>query len=60
MTQYVHADVTHIGNSNWRAYIPLLDDFVHETSRPKLEYEAYRQIEEALGLKSFVITWREV
>ena len=38
----------------------LLDDFVDATSEDRVRHEAYRQIEEALGLKSFVITWREV
>ena len=59
MTTYIHVDVTHIGNSNWRAYVPLLDDFIHETSRPRLEYEVYRFVEKSQGLHSFTIIWRE-
>lgn len=58
--KYVIVDIMHIGKANWRAYIPLLDDFVDATSEDRVRHEAYRQIEEALGLKSFVITWREV
>lgn len=58
--QYVAVDITHIGKANWRAYIPLLDDFVDATSEDRARYEAYRKVEESLGLKSFTLTWREV
>ena len=60
MTEYVHVIVDHIGNGKWGAYSAEYGLFIEATSKPKLEYETYRQLEEAIGLKSFVITWREV
>ena len=60
MTTYIPADVTHVARGHWRAYVPFLDDFADATSRPALEHEVFRRVEESHGLRSFVITWREV
>ena len=60
MTTYIPADVSHVARGHWRAYVPFLDDFVDATSRPALEYEVFRLVEESHGLRGFVITWREV
>ena len=60
MTEYVHVMVDHIRNGKWSAYSAEYGLFIEATSKPKLEHETYRQLEEAIGLTSFVITWLEV
>ena len=60
MTEYVQAEISHHGNADWRVYLPEWGYAVQSTSRPKVEYEAFRVLEEAFGLRRFVITWNEV
>ena len=57
---YIPVDITHVRRNEWTAYVTTLDDFVHESSKPRLEHEVYRRIEETQGLHSFNIVWREV
>lgn len=57
---WVPVDIQHVSRGEWRAYIPGYDQYVHETSKPKLEYETFRVLEEAFGLRAFSIIWREV
>lgn len=57
--KYVQATLSHHGNAEWRAYVPALDDVFIATSRAKVEYNVFRAVEEAEGLKSFSIVWTE-
>lgn len=57
--KYLHADIQHVSTGNWRSYVRELDLFASSTSKPKLEHETYRLIEESYGLHSFSIVWNE-
>lgn len=56
---YIPVHISYRGNSDWEAYIPFYDQFVYETSKPKVEAAAYNTIERAYGLREFHITWVE-
>lgn len=56
---YVHTDLWHVKTGEWLAHIPMYDLEVTASSKPKVEYAAYAHIEQAIGLKSFSIIWRE-
>ncbi len=56
---YIPVRISHRGNSDWQAYVPLYDAFVNATSKPKLEYAVFAAIEQAQGLRDFHITWLE-
>lgn len=57
--KYMHADIQHVSTGVWRSYVKELELFASSTSKPKLEHETYRLIEESYGLHSFSIVWNE-
>lgn len=59
MTDYIQAEIRHLGNADWRVYLPEWGYTVQATSRPKAEHEAFRVLEEAFGLRSFRIVWHD-
>lgn len=56
---YIPVHISHRGNSDWEAHIPMYDDFVYATSKAKVEEAAYEYLERAWGLRAFHIIWQE-
>ena len=55
--RYVHVEVEHIGQAQWVACVREFGLFVSESSKPRLEYETYRRVEECEGLHAFTLVW---
>ena len=60
MTQYVRVDVSNVARGEWVTYVSEYDMFVHGTSKDNVELETYRVLEEAYGLRGFVVIWQDV
>lgn len=56
---YIPVNISHRGNSDWEAHIPMFDGFVYATSKAKVEEAAYEYLERAWGLRAFHIVWQE-